>query len=54
LIGGIHLYICERSAESDQRRVGRFRVRGIGFDEQIQVLRCTRLAVERNRVTTND
>ena len=29
----VHAYICERGAESDQRRVDRFRVRGIGLDE---------------------
>ena len=26
-------YICYRSAESDERGVGRFRIRGVGLDE---------------------
>src|ERR1700683_1810743 len=31
----VHAYIRERSAESDQRRVGRLRARGVGHDEYL-------------------
>jgi len=32
----VHTYVCERSAESDQRSKNRFRA--VGLDEQIHVL----------------
>ncbi len=50
----IYCNVCQRRAEANQRRMGRFCIRRVCLDEKVEVLSGRGLSMKGNRVSTHD